>query len=396
VVRRGRLLGFIPWLITQRPAEVSKGVLSQVDGLVIMKLTSSQDRDAIGDWVEGQADRAQWRSMWSELPTYQVGHGLVWIPGRGVFEPASFPAKLTYDSSRAPKRGEKLSQATLTALDLPALRKRLAIVEAELKDSDPRALKAENAKLRQQLASPVNQAAIESRGYARGQADAVIANDRAVALFRQAWDDFAAIYRAPNWQRLSDTVAALLDSSARKLEADLRAGCEAPRPPAAPHPSNGGLTPALQRVLDAVAWWRKIGIEPVDRARASVVAGYSPRASTFHGYVAALSGKGLIEVVPGAIKLTDAGRALANAPTATTAAELRTMARNLLGPQQARVFDAIYQSYPDAIRRDDVAKQVGLSAQASTVHGYIANVAAYGIIEPDGRGSVRAAEWLFP
>ena len=48
IVRRGRVRGFIPWLITQRPAVVHKDVLSQADILIAMKLTSSQDRDAIG------------------------------------------------------------------------------------------------------------------------------------------------------------------------------------------------------------------------------------------------------------------------------------------------------------------------------------------------------------
>ena len=58
IVRRGRMRGFIPWLITQRPAVLHKDVLSQADILVSMKLTSSQDRAAIGRWIEGQADRA--------------------------------------------------------------------------------------------------------------------------------------------------------------------------------------------------------------------------------------------------------------------------------------------------------------------------------------------------
>ena len=49
-----RLRGFIPWLITQRPAVVHKDVLSQADILIAMKLTASQDRDAIGAWIEGQ------------------------------------------------------------------------------------------------------------------------------------------------------------------------------------------------------------------------------------------------------------------------------------------------------------------------------------------------------
>ena len=59
IVRRGRAKGFVPWLITQRPAVLSKDVLSQADGIVALKLTSSQDRDAIGAWIEGQGDKAQ-------------------------------------------------------------------------------------------------------------------------------------------------------------------------------------------------------------------------------------------------------------------------------------------------------------------------------------------------
>jgi DNA helicase HerA-like ATPase len=42
IVRRGRVRGFTPWLITQRPAVVHKDVLSQADILIAMKLTASQ------------------------------------------------------------------------------------------------------------------------------------------------------------------------------------------------------------------------------------------------------------------------------------------------------------------------------------------------------------------
>ncbi len=59
IVRRGRVRGFAPWLVTQRPAVLHKDVLSQADILVSMKLTSSQDRAAVGRWIEGQADRAE-------------------------------------------------------------------------------------------------------------------------------------------------------------------------------------------------------------------------------------------------------------------------------------------------------------------------------------------------
>jgi DNA helicase HerA-like ATPase len=50
IVRRGRVKGFIPWLITQRPAVLSKDVLSQVDGLVAFKdvITGSRCNRGIG------------------------------------------------------------------------------------------------------------------------------------------------------------------------------------------------------------------------------------------------------------------------------------------------------------------------------------------------------------
>jgi hypothetical protein len=57
IVRRGRMRGFIPWLITQRPAVVHKDVLSQADIPIAMKLTVIEDRDGIGGWIEGPADR---------------------------------------------------------------------------------------------------------------------------------------------------------------------------------------------------------------------------------------------------------------------------------------------------------------------------------------------------
>ncbi len=157
-----------------------------------------------------------------------------------------------------------------------------------------------------------------------------------------------------------------------------------------------GLKPALQAVLNAVAWWRHIGFDQPERGRVAVVAGYSPKASTIHGYIATLAGMGLLETPSGAVRLTAAGVEQADIPIATSRDDLRKMARDLLKPQPQRVFDAVYDAYPNEIRREDIAEAVGLSAGASTVHGYIADVANYGIIETASKGAMRAAAWLFP
>ena len=122
IVRRGRVRGFVPWLITQRPAVLHKDVLSQADVLVSMKLTSSQDREAIGRWIEGQADRAEGRRILAALPRLARGEGWVWAPSDGVLEKVAFPRIRTLDSSATPVRDEKVgTPGTLARLDLAAL-----------------------------------------------------------------------------------------------------------------------------------------------------------------------------------------------------------------------------------------------------------------------------------
>jgi hypothetical protein len=130
IVRRGRVRGFVPWLITQRPAVLHKDVLSQADILVSMKLTSSQDRAAIGRWIEGQADRAEGRRILGALPQLRRGEGWVWAPGEGVLAPVSFPRIRTLDSSQTPvRRDQPGTQRALAAVDPSVIARALAGME---------------------------------------------------------------------------------------------------------------------------------------------------------------------------------------------------------------------------------------------------------------------------
>jgi hypothetical protein len=56
-----------------------------------MKLTSSQDRAAVGAWIEGQADREEGKRILADLPRLQRGEGYVWAPGREVLRRVRFP-----------------------------------------------------------------------------------------------------------------------------------------------------------------------------------------------------------------------------------------------------------------------------------------------------------------
>src|SRR5271169_1921154 len=130
IVRRGRVRGFIPWLITQRPAVVHKDVLSQADILIAMKLTASQDRDAVGAWIEGQADRQEGKRILGDLPRLRQGQGYLWAPSHGILQQVRFPTIQTFDSSRTPRRGERLATPrTLAKVDLSAIVAALAATE---------------------------------------------------------------------------------------------------------------------------------------------------------------------------------------------------------------------------------------------------------------------------
>ena len=112
----------LPWSITQRPAVLHKDVLSQADILVSMKLTSSQDREAVGRWIEGQADRAEGRRILAALPRLARGEGWVWAPSDGVLARVAFPRIATFDSSATPPRPERTGvPGGLAAVDLKAI-----------------------------------------------------------------------------------------------------------------------------------------------------------------------------------------------------------------------------------------------------------------------------------
>ena len=102
-------------------------MLSQADILVSMKLTSSQDRAAVGRWIEGQADRAEGRRILGALPRLGRGEGWVWAPGDGVLAKVAFPRIRTLDSSQAPQQEQANGvPRPLAVPDLSALRAALS------------------------------------------------------------------------------------------------------------------------------------------------------------------------------------------------------------------------------------------------------------------------------
>lgn len=430
IVRRGRVKGFIPWLITQRPAVLSKDVLSQADGLVALKLTAKQDRDAIGGWIEGQADAAEGRAILASLPSKQRGEGVLWIPARGILAHVTFPPKATYDSSRTPGRGEKRHAAELKPLDLGALKDRLATVEAEAKANDPRALKAEVAKLKSELAKAPKGTILANKddtdrahglGALEGRADGYrlgfgVGMERALRAAQE-------MTRMPMAAML--TAASKMDAACKKLELDLQKAEPPPMPKGAiqaapvsvstpkvqyapaviapsirlPKPpsqvnqipkSNGhdGLTTPQRRVLASIGFWRSVGTDRPSRAQVAGVAGYSPNSGGFNNLIGGLNTAGLIAIpMPGHIELAE------GAPfDPLDSDEARAKVLSVLSGPQRKIVEAAL-SFNGAVGRDLIAERTEYSANSGGFNNLIGSLCTLTILTKPAAGHVALSDW---
>lgn len=387
IVRRGRIRGFIPWLITQRPAVLSKDVLSQADGLIAFKLTASQDRKAIGEWVKGQADEGQWSKIDAGLPTMQQGQGVIWVPARGILATAQFPPKQTFDSSRTPKRGERRELRDLKPLNLEALKGRLTSIEEEAKASDPKALKAEVARLKRDLA------AAERKIAAPLPAERIVAN---AGEIEAAYDKGTDYGRRLGRIDAFDAVKALCEGGLPAVKAAVqpRHIKEAPAPVIAAQ----GITGPQQRILNALAWWKAFGIEQPTNEQVGFVAGYSPSSGGFNNLKGQLRTAGMIDYPrPGRVSLLEAGEAKADAPTVAPTQEAfhRAVRAKLSGPQ-VKVLDPALAAYPDSIASDEIASIANYSPSSGGFNNLRGSLRTIGLIDYPSPGQVRAADWLFP
>jgi hypothetical protein len=421
-------------LLTHRVQSLHNALLGSCDTMIAHGLIAPADQAPVVKWLKANikdtALRTEVEDSLSSLPT---GTGWICSGEAKIFEKVAFPRIATYDNTKTPTHDGAERQVITAPVDEARLRAIIGDAVAVAEANDPKRLKARIAELETQVGAFAKnlddvvaaRAAAEARvadpeaigraelaGYRRGYNECVGAAgsmrrnlidklgtaqsrmESALDILAHAGDPELLPLAEPD---LPDPLRLLPGIRGRLAEL---APAASPSPGAArplpSHPVHGDLSKALQKALDAIAWWRKIGVEPVERARAAVVAGYSPRASTFHGYLATLASRGLVEVLPGAVKLTPEGLQLANTPTATTRADLRNMGCALFTGRQLQVFDAVYVAYPDGITRAEIAGKLGMSARASTVHCYIAEVAAYGVIETTVPGTVRLADWFFP
>ena len=380
IVRRGRVRGFIPWLITQRPAVLHKDVLSQADTLIAMKLTSSQDRAAVGAWIEGQADREEGKRILAQLPRLQRGEGYVWAPGREVLQRVRFPAIRTFDSSRAPARGERVATPrTLAQVDLTAIMaalenaaesrptkvhredRRVAALERQLAEARDRmaALEKENADLRRRLSEIASIAAGEAGEQRAPYIDGVAQNQAMASALPE-------VGAPPRRQDRKSTQ------------------CE---PSASAAPGGKGAELRILRVLAQQHPAR------LTESQWAILSRMKRTGGTWQTYKSRLRSRGLIAQDGREWSVTPEGLAAAGVVQRQpqTPAELRGMWKGALG-SAGRLIDVLLDA-GGQLGRDELASRAGLTSNAGTFGTYLSRLRSNDLVSVAG-GVVRIADAL--
>lgn len=371
LVSLGRARGLRIMLITQRPAKLHKDSLTQVETLIAMRLMAPQDRHAVEEWIEDNADSDGAKTVISSLAGLQTGEGWIWAPTVDLLTKVKFPKISTFDTGQAPDGKSGRAAPVLAPIDHKAIAERLKTVAAETMANDPAALRKRIIELEKQLrgmktpasAPPDSKALLAAE--ARGE--------------RKGWQEACAAVQT-----------ALKQAQGHRKAEPPPAPATAPQP--RKHVSNGSgeihLPPGERATLAAVIQYQG-GLK---REQLSILTGY--KRSSRDAYIQRLREKGFIEVTGELVKVTLEGMAaLPDAEPLPTGQALQDFWMHKLPAGEAKILGLLMQRYPDAVPRDELDEPSGFAR--SSRDAYLQRLRARELIEEPTRGTVKASETLF-
>lgn len=311
ICRRGRFRGFRLLTVTQRPARLSKDVLTQAGTLIAHRLPAPQDRDAVKAWVDGNGDRDKAKEVFDTLARLDVGEAWVWASDQDILERIKFPKIRTLDTSATPKAGEKrIEPKTLAQVDLGPIR--AALKAAADEEKKPKKTAGDQA------VAVVDEKAIEeaeNRGYLKGIASGrrhitgvlhELRNDfdrylaEAERLCEKAFDEITLAAEQP------------VDRGPVPVPADYPVAFASEKSPPPPlRLSEGTLQGAATALLYAVARYPKDGLTWDE---ACIVACIVPGNGYFYKGKKSLIEGGYVTDDNGVARITDRGRQLVANP----------------------------------------------------------------------------------
>ncbi|MUL61065.1 hypothetical protein B5P44_00505 [Mycobacterium sp. CBMA 213] len=411
IVRRGRNTGLGSTLASQRPAVLHKDVLSQVDILAAMRVTSPNDRAAIQDWVRGQGDDQIWSTVATTLPTLAVGEAWWWAPERDILTRAQVRQARTFDCSPTRDRGNSAAREPKTRadVDLGQIAARIAATRERAAAADPKALTARIRELEKEVRH-FRAAKPEPRVI---EVPVPHIPEAAIASIRQLHNAIGSI--RTDLERVAGTadelaaIVAQTPASATSLSPATPATEELiPAAPPATLPRNpppvdttqaatNGRIAATQAIVNGLAELASFGIDAPNRAQLALWVGVGIRSSGYANNLGKLRTAGLIDYPSGGrVTLTDTGQNSAAQPAVTpTTDELHRRISEAVKESKWRILEALIDAYPSALSRAELAKRAGISPSSSGYANSLGALRTLGLLDYPQKGYVAATEVLF-
>ena len=400
IVRRGRIKGFRPMMITQRPAVIDKDVLGQASTLVAMQLTLPHDRKAVVDWITGQVGPEEAKETAGNLASLSPGQGFLFAPEKGIFQRAQFPMPTTFDSGRAPEIGEEeRSPRPLSSLDLSAIASRLAPPEPDEEEESGRRPRKKRRRQTNDAATPKADARLIEleRDFEDMKRRLAASEAKAQAAAKEVGH---AIERAA--KQMEPALAALGDAVKRLwniAEGATRQPAPAPKPPKTKSPQprpveNIDLGPE-KKLLVALAGIYPAGFTEPQWATA---AGKMKRTGgTWRTYRSRLKTAGFVEQRNKQwYATTEGAAAVGDVPRVPAAPSERIRWwQDRLGGGPAKLLGLVADEYPSSMTKTALADAAGLEESGGTYRTYLSKLSTNGLIDIDDLGMIRAADDLY-
>lgn len=411
---RGRKRGLCLVAATTRIAKVDKDALAELKNKLIGGMSLDVDVKRAADEL-GLTPRDATEKLRALTPGDFFAFGPALSPGVTV-------TRIGAIVTTHPKAG----QGRLAAPPPPSanVRAQLAKIEglkvdAEVEEKTVASLTAEVTKLRRQLTISSAPAAAPgvSEAEVRRRIDEAVANvPREDVVVTNAFTEALAVAESLA-KRIVEAAAGVraIEASRKSERVGQATQPRAAQPRAAPSPSpksdipprvkpapatavNSSLSGPEQRIVDAIAWLEALGIEEPEQPAVAFLADYKFGGGAFNNPKGRLNQRGLVEYRPqGCMRLTEAGRALANKPEAAGSNEElheRVLAR-LSGPEQ-RILRPLLNAYPRPMPNGELASLAGYTAGAGAFNNPKGKLRTLGLIDYPEPGHAKARGLLFP
>ena len=408
-----------------------------MDILTVLRMSHPLDIAAATDWIKSEVSPEFAREVGEALPSLPVGTAFVCSASLGIGQRIEVRLRQTFNSGATPAPGERKAEPKVLAIvDIERLGREIADAAKRVQESSPEFLQQRIAELERagkgdgrvdngpelaELRSEVSRLgplAKRVEGLEAELREAENAKQELVATLRDRVKRFengsAAVVRGAATEiPMQPSVAppvpanslmAVSGTPPRKRTIEhVKQGEPTSLSPGAISPAgaattNDGLTSSEQKVLDALASLEAVGVETPSKSQLSAFAGYSnPKSGGFAGPAAALVRKGMMESVGGRAGLTSAGRNAANKPgRPATTKELQDRIFALLGEGERKLLTLLIASYPETLRRVELAEKAGYSnAKSGGFAAPLARLIELGFAEAVSNGIVRGSQMLF-